>query len=155
VPFIVSFPGKKKTPTLTNIAPPMGRDWNPFIYDSETGLLVPWYFYLRACEEAARSRRYGRRFSIAAIRNVEGQPDSLEKWLFHQLRFTDLVCRVSEGSYYALLVEADEEASSDVERRILKEFPTVSIVTANVPSEAKKFEQILGSLYEEWQTSAA
>jgi hypothetical protein len=113
---------------------------------SPDGFLAPWYFALRASEEAARSERYHNPLTLLALDVLPKAQSGIEVWLSAQMRSTDLVCRANAGQYFVLLVETDEANAWQIGQRLLADNPTISFTVATLSVDSARFDSLLFKL---------
>lgn len=102
----------------------MNQSW--VLLDADSGLHVPWYFWLRVLDEVNRATRYGAPFGLLMLKvDIEpGKPARLaEEGLTHisaAIRSTDLGGALGVGIAAVLLPHQDAEAAATARARILE-----------------------------------
>ena len=115
------------------------------IYDGATGLIAFWYLQLRAGEEIARARRYGKPLSlVSAWASTKDGIDALAAYFRDGLRDTDLAGYLNNGHFVLLLPETGTVGAAIVEDRIRSAFgDTIQIAAVAYPDDGESFEDLL------------
>lgn len=97
------------------------------LIDEQTGLHVPWYFWLRVLDEVNRSTRYGTPFGLLLL---EGQPKAgahssravqgATSLIPAAIRGTDMAGQLGPGKVGVLLTHQDNVSSQQARDRILE-----------------------------------
>jgi hypothetical protein len=109
------------------------------ILRDQHGLHQAWYLDMRLQEELMRAARTGHPFSIAAwepqlLRNDVPDPQVIDRaaaFIANKLRSYDLVGRMAEHRFVAVLLDADYHLAKTVAYRINADIP------ANIPRAGK------------------
>lgn len=115
------------------------------IYDRATGLIAFWYLQLRAGEEIARARRYGKSLSlVSAWASTKDAIDALAAYFRDGLRDTDLAGYLNNGHFVLLLPETGTCGAAIVEERVRRAFgDTMQIAAVAYPDDGETFEDLL------------
>ena len=120
-------------------------------FDRETGLLMNWYFRLRAEEEIARASRYGQPFTIMSL--VGDSPEALAMprlSIKHWMRQVDFAGDL--GNVIAVLLPNTDRAGAAIAMaRLTKLVPGTQIRMAEYPADGSTLAQLLGD--EEWRVT--
>jgi hypothetical protein len=102
----------------------MNQSW--VLIDTNSGLHVPWYFWLRVLDEVNRATRYGAPFALLLL-EAEAQPGKparlAEDATVHvpaAIRSTDLGGALAPGVAGVLLPHQDAAAAATARARILE-----------------------------------
>ena len=118
-------------------------------FDRETGLLMNWYFRLRAEEEIARASRYGQPFTIMSI--IGDSPEALavpRLSIKHWMRQVDFAGDLG-NTIAVLLPNTDRAGAAIAMARLTKLVPGTQIRMAEYPADGSTLAQLLGD--EEWR----
>ena len=115
------------------------------IYDRATGLIAFWYLQLRAGEEIARARRYGKPLSlVSAWASTKESIDALAAYFRDGLRDTDLAGYLNNGHFVLLLPETGAAGAAIVEERVRDVFgASIQIAAVAYPDDGESFEDLL------------
>jgi GGDEF domain-containing protein len=109
----------------------MSMDESWVLIDSNTGLHVSWYFWLRVLDEVNRAARYGAPFALLML-EAEAAPGKLSRLTDEALsyvpaciRSTDLGGALGRGAAAVLLTHQDAEAAETARARILDRLAAV------------------------------
>lgn len=121
------------------------------IYDPETGFCTSSYFLMRLDEELARSQRSETSFSLLLIEPSLGQSKHLHQALFLTLeqafRTADLVGRLSDDVFAALLVDSGRDGTNTVVARLVGELGrNVSIRAATYPDDGTDRRSLMAKI---------
>jgi len=129
----------------------LGSDRRRPTFDRETGMLMNWYFRLRAEEEIARAARYGQPFTIMCL--VGESPDALavaRLSIKHWLRQVDFAGDL--GTMIAVLLPNTDRAGAAIAMaRLTKLVPGTQIRMAEYPADGSTLPQLLGD--EDWRVT--
>jgi GGDEF domain-containing protein len=104
----------------------MDQQW--ILIDEQTGLHVPWYFWLRVLDEVNRATRYGSPFALLLLEGQVETPNARPQRQLEEasaavppaIRSTDLGGIIAPGRVAVLLTHQDAESAEQARDRILE-----------------------------------
>ena len=113
------------------------------IYDRATNLYAYWYLELRAAEEIARCRRYGRAMFCVSLWAPAEQVAAVSGRLQTALREHDLAGYLNNGHFVVLLTETHAAGAAIAVERLTQGLLDIGAGTAAYPDDGETFDELL------------